>query len=126
MSTPGEAPLTTVGDEVAGVLAAVDSSAVSKAAAFLTEEAGDPHGWFFTGQGRSGLVAQMAAMRFMHLGLRTHVWGEVTAPSVERGDRLVVLSKSGSTATSLLLVKQAIPTASSPSRQTSQSSSRRR
>lgn len=27
--------------------------------------------WFFSGQGRSGLVAQTVSMRFMHLGLNT-------------------------------------------------------
>ena len=38
--------------------------------------------WFFSGQGRSGLVAQMAAMRFMHVGRNVHFVGEVTAPSI--------------------------------------------
>ena len=37
--------------------------------------------WFFSGQGRSGLSAQMAAMRFMHIGRTVHFVGEVSAPS---------------------------------------------
>lgn len=57
--------------------------------------------WLFSGQGRSGLVAQMAAMRFMHLGYDTHVVGEVTAPSVRKGDGLVLVCGSGQTPVSV-------------------------
>jgi 6-phospho-3-hexuloisomerase len=39
----------------------------------------------------------MAAMRFMHLGRETHYVGEVTAPSIRKGDRLIVISGSGKT-----------------------------
>lgn len=53
--------------------------------------------WFFSGQGRSGLVAEMAAMRIMHLGFDTHVLGEATAPSVRSGDGLLIISNSGTT-----------------------------
>ncbi|MGH8115363.1 MAG: SIS domain-containing protein, partial [Rhodanobacteraceae bacterium] len=53
--------------------------------------------WFFTGQGRSGLVAQMAAMRFMHLGRTVHVVGDATAPSIRQGDGMVIVSGSGET-----------------------------
>lgn len=53
---------------------------------------------FTIGTGRSGLALQMAAMRFMHLGLPTHVVGEVTAPAIGSGDVLVAASGSGSTA----------------------------
>jgi 6-phospho-3-hexuloisomerase len=54
-----------------------------------------------SGQGRSGLVAQMAAMRFMHLGLRAHFVGEATSPPVRAGDVLVVVSGSGATPVSV-------------------------
>lgn len=57
--------------------------------------------WFFSGQGRSGLVAQMAAMRFMHLGFATHVVGEATAPAVSRGDALLLICGSGRTPVSV-------------------------
>ncbi|AQA06023.1 3-hexulose-6-phosphate isomerase [Mycobacterium sp. MS1601] len=53
---------------------------------------------FVIGSGRSGLAAQMAAMRLMHLGLRVHVAGEVTAPAIGAGDVLLAVSGSGTTA----------------------------
>lgn len=52
---------------------------------------------FTVGTGRSGLALQMAAMRFMHLGLDTHVVGETTARAIGSGDVLVAASGSGST-----------------------------
>jgi 6-phospho-3-hexuloisomerase len=52
---------------------------------------------FTVGTGRSGLALQMAAMRFMHLGLPTHVVGEVTAPAIGERDVLVAASGSGTT-----------------------------
>lgn len=57
--------------------------------------------WFFTGQGRSGLVAAMIAMRFMHIGRLCHVVGEPTAPAIRSGDGLAVVSGSGVTATNI-------------------------
>lgn len=62
---------------------------------------------FFTGQGRSGFVARMAAMRLMQLGRRAHVVGEATAPAFSGEDVLVVVSASGGTPTSLLYAQQA-------------------
>ena len=53
---------------------------------------------FVIGNGRSGLAAQMVAMRLMHLGLRVHVAGEVTAPAIGAGDVLIAVSGSGGTA----------------------------
>ena len=53
---------------------------------------------FVIGNGRSGLAIQMAAMRLMHLGLRVHVAGEVTAPAIGAGDLLIAVSGSGTTA----------------------------
>jgi 6-phospho-3-hexuloisomerase len=53
---------------------------------------------FVTGAGRSGLALRMAAMRLMHLGLRVHVAGEVTAPAIGADDLLLVASGSGTTA----------------------------
>jgi 6-phospho-3-hexuloisomerase len=48
--------------------------------------------WFCSGQGRSGLVAQMVAMRLMHVGFDVHAVGEPTAPSIREGDGLVMIS----------------------------------
>lgn len=91
-------PLLTVGGEVAALLADVDSATFEAAVAALR-----PSGrrWFSTGQGRSGLVAQMAAMRLMHLGRDVHVLGEATAPAVAPADGLLVISGSGDTPVSL-------------------------
>lgn len=52
---------------------------------------------FTVGTGRSGLALQMAAMRFMHLGLSSYVVGETTAPAIGSSDVLVAASGSGST-----------------------------
>lgn len=52
---------------------------------------------FVTGQGRSGLVAEMAAMRLMHYGFDAHAVGEATAPSIQHGDVLLIVSGSGRT-----------------------------
>ncbi|WP_267421112.1 MULTISPECIES: SIS domain-containing protein [unclassified Curtobacterium] len=60
-----------------------------------------------SGQGRSGMVAQMAAMRLMHLGLAAHAVGEPTAPPVREGDILVIISGSGETPISNAFASQA-------------------
>ncbi|MEN8707735.1 MAG: 6-phospho-3-hexuloisomerase [Nocardioides marinisabuli] len=84
-------------EEVAGVLAEVDQDAFDRLVAVLQEPG---RTWFCTGQGRSGLVARMAAMRLVHLGHRAHVVGEATAPSISAEDALLVLSASGTTTVS--------------------------
>ena len=53
---------------------------------------------FLAGLGRSGLMARAFAMRLMHLGLVSHVMGEVTAPAIGQEDLLVACSASGATA----------------------------
>ncbi|GAA1836434.1 6-phospho-3-hexuloisomerase [Agromyces salentinus] len=52
---------------------------------------------FVAGAGRSGLALRMTAMRLMHLRLRVHVVGEVTAPAIEADDLLLTASGSGRT-----------------------------
>jgi 6-phospho-3-hexuloisomerase len=80
--------------ELAGALDGVSPEACDK----LFDALGDRRRrWFFTGQGRSGLVAAMAAMRFTHLGYRCHVVGEATVPAIANGDALLVISASGET-----------------------------
>lgn len=90
-------PWLAVGEELTELLARVEAEQFTN----FTDVAAEPRRWFFTGQGRSGLVAQMAAMRWMHLGRDVHVLGEATAPSVRSGDGLVVVSGSGVTGVSL-------------------------
>lgn len=87
-------PWLAVGRELDELLKRVDPHQFAQ----LSAELADPNRrWFFSGQGRSGLAAQMAAMRFMHLGLEVHYVGEVTAPSVRSGDSLLTISGSGET-----------------------------
>jgi 6-phospho-3-hexuloisomerase len=83
-----------VGAEVAHLLDQIDPREFEA----LVEEFRDPgRRWFFSGQGRSGLVAAMVAMRFMHLGRIAHVQGEATAPSIRQGDGILLFSGSGET-----------------------------
>lgn len=79
--------------EVDRVRAGVQSAAWVRAGALLLKAPKV----FTVGTGRSGLALQMAAMRFMHLGLPTHVVGEVTAPAIGERDVLVAASGSGTT-----------------------------
>ena len=85
---------TTIRAEHDGVLDGIDPAAWARAGALLTGASAV----FTVGTGRSGLALQMAAMRFMHLGLDAHVVGETTTPAIGSGDVLVAASGSGSTA----------------------------
>ena len=90
-------PWLAVGQEIEELLGRIDADAF----AGLVQAFDDPgQRWFFSGQGRSGLAAQMAAMRFMHLGRTVHFVGEVSAPSIRKGDALLIISGSGETSVS--------------------------
>lgn len=91
-------PWLAVGREIAELLERVDADAFASLVAAFEDPA---RRWFFSGQGRSGLVAQMAAMRFMHFGRTVHFVGEASAPSIRRGDALLIVSGSGETPVSL-------------------------
>lgn len=94
----GASACLTVRDEVSGVLSAVLRDQMSAAAHLLADR---ERRWFFCGQGRSGLVAQMVAMRLMHVGFDAHVVGEATAPSIAEDDGLMAFSGSGETPVTL-------------------------
>jgi 6-phospho-3-hexuloisomerase len=91
-------------DEVSRVLSAVSSDQMRTAAALFADR---ERRWFFSGQGRSGLVAQMAAMRLMHAGFEAHDVGGATAPSIGQGDGLVIISGSGETPVTLHIARLA-------------------
>ncbi len=91
-------PWLAVGLELNEVLQQVDGTAFTSFADAARTHSGR---WFFTGQGRSGLSAQMGAMRLMHLGREVHVLGDATSPSVRAGDALLVVSGSGTTPVSI-------------------------
>jgi 6-phospho-3-hexuloisomerase len=91
-------PWLAIGHEIAGVLGRIDPLAFER----LVDRFREPsRRWFFSGQGRSGLAAQMAAMRFMHMGRAAHFVGEPTAPSIRAGDGLALVSGSGETPVSI-------------------------
>jgi 6-phospho-3-hexuloisomerase len=62
---------------------------------------------FVAGEGRSGLVIRMVAMRLMHLGYQVYVVGETTTPSIIEGDLFVDCSGSGSTEMVTTLARKA-------------------
>ena len=93
-----------VRDEVGTVLSSVSSEQMSDAVAQFGDR---ERRWFCSGQGPSGLVAFMAAMRLMHIGFDAHAVGEVTAPSIGNGDGLIAISGSGETPVTLHLARLA-------------------
>lgn len=101
-TAPGTRPWLAVGQEISNLLQRVDPDAF---AAVVDAFRAQDRRWFFSGQGRSGLSAQMAAMRLMHIGRTVHFVGEVTAPSVRNGDGLLIISGSGETPVSLSYAK---------------------
>lgn len=52
---------------------------------------------FVVGQGRSGLIMKMFALRLMQLALTVFVVGDATTPAIHTGDLLMVCSASGET-----------------------------
>jgi 6-phospho-3-hexuloisomerase len=82
---------------------AIDTVALAAAAATV---AGAPR-CFVSGQGRSGLVGRMFAMRLAQLGMDAHVVGEATCPAVTTGDLFVACSGSGETGTTCYQAEKA-------------------
>ncbi len=62
---------------------------------------------FVAGEGRSGMVMRMLAVRLMHLDLPVFVAGETITPGVAAGDVLVACSGSGATAVTCLFAESA-------------------
>lgn len=101
-ATSAPEPWLAVGREIGELLQRIDPAGFR---ALLDAMADPARRWFFSGQGRSGLAARMAAMRLMHLGRQSHFVGEATAPSVRKGDGLLMVSGSGETPVSLGFAK---------------------
>ena len=80
--------------EIGSILNQADDEKVEK----LVEAILSSERIFITGLGRSGLVARSFAMRLMHLGFKVLIVGEVTTPSIKKGDLLITISGSGETA----------------------------
>jgi 6-phospho-3-hexuloisomerase len=50
---------------------------------------------FFVGVGRVMLSLKSVAKRLAHLGIETHLVGEITEPAISKGDILIAASGSG-------------------------------
>jgi 6-phospho-3-hexuloisomerase len=60
---------------------------------------------FLLGEGRSGLIGRMFAMRLMHLGKQAYVVGETITPAIGGADLLIAISGSGETGTVVLMAE---------------------
>jgi len=98
-----ESTLDIVIDEIRSVLSGVKDSSIEE----LSESILRARRVFLFAMGRSGLVIKAFAMRLMHLGLKVHVVGEVTTPSLGEGDLLIIGSASGETPSVVLNCKKA-------------------
>jgi 6-phospho-3-hexuloisomerase len=85
------------------VLGKIDVAAIAQLAQAITNS----KRIFVTGEGRSGLVIRMVAMRLMHLGCQDFVVGETTTPSIQAGDMLIDCSGSGSTGNVVAIARKA-------------------
>ncbi len=61
-----------------------------------------------TGLGRSRLSIMGFATRLCQMGIRAHVTGDVTTPSLHKGDILIIGSSSGETSTLVSFAKKAV------------------
>jgi 6-phospho-3-hexuloisomerase len=105
MHTPSFRELTRVIlDENAAVLEGIDE----EVCVTLLEQMRAAKRIFVLGEGRSGLVMRMLAVRLMHLGLQVYVVGETTTPGVQPGDLLLTCSGSGETDITCLLAEKAV------------------
>ena len=59
------------------------------------------------GAGRSGLVGRAFALRLMHMGFQTYVYGETIVPAIGSGDLVIAISGSGTTASVVLAAEAA-------------------
>ncbi|MDZ8104959.1 MAG: 6-phospho-3-hexuloisomerase [Nostoc sp. DedQUE12a] len=75
------------------VLEKINYSAIER----LMEEITGAERIFVIGEGRSGLVIRMIAMRLIHLGYQINVLTDTTISSLKKGDLLIAFSASGST-----------------------------
>ncbi|MFA7428341.1 MAG: 6-phospho-3-hexuloisomerase, partial [Mesotoga sp.] len=73
-----ESTLDLVIDEIKSVLAGVTDESIEELSGSILEA----KRVFLFAMGRSGLAIKAFAMRLMHLGLKVHVVGEVTSPSL--------------------------------------------
>ncbi len=86
--------LVAIAEELKVTLEKIDESQLTALSAAIREA----RRVFVAGAGRSGLMMRSFAMRLIHLGVSTHVVGDVTTPAIGSGDLLLIGSGSGATA----------------------------
>ncbi|OON92066.1 MAG: hypothetical protein ATN34_01280 [Epulopiscium sp. Nele67-Bin002] len=62
---------------------------------------------FLNGKGRSGLVIKAFANRLLHLGINSHIIGDISTPRANANDLLIIGSGSGETGSLIELAKSA-------------------
>jgi 6-phospho-3-hexuloisomerase len=90
-------------EEMKEVCTAVDNEQYQSFVELLKEDGR----FFFSGEGRSGLVAKAIAMRLMHSGKTVFAVGETTTPAIQENDILIVLSGSGKTGQAMAVSENA-------------------
>ncbi len=80
-------------EELAAALGSVPKESVEELIAAVLEA----DQVFFVGVGRVLLSLEAIAKRWAHLGIRTHIVGEITEPAITKKDLLIVGSGSGTT-----------------------------
>lgn len=95
--------LTGVLSELAGLFDLLDESRVDA----LVDAVAGAGTLFVAGAGRSGLLLRCFAMRVMHMGKKVHVTGDVTTPSAQPGDMLLIGSGSGETGSLAAMARKA-------------------
>ena len=93
----------TILTEMLAIMQNIDSQQYSNLVSVFSKD----HRFFFSGEGRSGLIGKAIAMRLMHSGKAVFVIGETTTPAICQGDQLVVLSGSAKTASTLHIIASA-------------------
>ena len=90
-------------EECGQALAAVDQQQTER----LLNAVTDAKRVFFIGVGRVLLSLEAIAKRWSHLGLDTHVVGEITEPAITPGDLLIVGSGSGESVIPVAIARKA-------------------
>ena len=90
-------------NELGASLGAVDTESVER----LMDLVLNARSVFFVGVGRVLLSLQAIAKRWAHIGLETHIVGEITEPAITPRDILIVASGSGESLVPVAIAKRA-------------------
>ena len=92
-----------MGQEDAKMLAAIDQASLDALAQAIV----DAKRIYVAGWGRAGNCVKILGMNCSQMGLKTHIVGDNSTPSIHEGDLLVIGSGSGNTDTMKILADQA-------------------